>query len=60
MNIPSSNVPQYGTGRSIFNAYNEAKSNISNILNPQGLLAPPQPQPSAGIYSQFLQERGLI
>ena len=38
MNIPSSNVPQYGTGRSIFNAYNEAKSNISNILNPQGLL----------------------
>jgi len=60
MNIPSSNVPQYGTGRSIFNAYNEAKNNISNILNPQGLLAPPQPQPSAGIYSQFLQERGLI
>jgi len=60
MNIPSSNVPQYGTGRSIFNAYNEAKSNINNILNPQGLLAPPQPQPSAGIYSQFLQERGLI
>ena len=62
MNIPSSNVPQYGTGRSIFNAYNTAKSNISNILNPQGLLAPPQPitQPSAGIYSQFLQERGLI
>lgn len=62
MNIPSSNVPQYGTGRSIFNAYNEAKSNISNILNPQGLLTPPQPitQPSAGIYSQFLQERGLI
>ncbi len=58
MNIPSSNVPQYGTGRSIFNAYNEAKNNISNILNPQGLLTPPQP--SAGIYSQFLQERGLI
>ena len=58
MNIPGSNVPQYGTGRSIFNAYNEAKNNISNILNPQGLLTPPQP--SAGIYSQFLQERGLI
>ena len=62
MNIPSSNVPQYGTGRSIFNAYNEAKSNISNILNPEGLLAPPQPipQPSSGFYNQFLQERGLI
>lgn len=58
MNIPSSNVPQYGTGRSIFNAYNEAKNNISNILNTEGLLAPPQP--SAGIYSQFLRERGLI
>lgn len=58
MNIPGSNVPQYGTSRSIFNAYNTAKSNINNILYPQGLLAT-QPQ-SAGIYNQFLQEQGLL
>ena len=58
MNIPSSNVPEYGTGRSIFNAYNTAKNNVNNILYPQGLIAT-QPR-SAGIYSQFLQEQGLL
>ena len=61
MNIPSSNVPQYGTGRSIFNAYNTAKSNISNILNPQGLLAPPQPitQPSLGLINFTITTQSL-
>ena len=58
MNVPASNVPQYGTGRSIFNAYNSSKQNINNILYPQGLLN--TQQPSAGIYSQFLQQRGLV
>jgi hypothetical protein len=60
MNIPSSNVPTYGSRRNILDSYSEAKQNISNILNPQGLLAPPQTQPSAGFYNQFLQQRGLI
>ena len=58
MNIPSSNVPQYGTSRSIIDAFNTSKQNISDILYPQGLLTT-QPS-SAGIYSQFLQQRGLI
>ena len=58
MNIPNSNVPEYGTGRSIFNAYNAAKNNVNNILYPQGLIAT-QPR-SSGIYSQFLQEQGLL
>ena len=57
--IPGSNVPQYGTGRSIFNAYNEAKSNISDILYPQGLLGTQQPQ-NYGIYTNYLQRQGLI
>lgn len=59
MNIPGSNIPQYGTGRSIFNAYNEAKSNISDILYPQGLLGTQQPQ-NYGIYTNYLQQQGLI
>jgi len=59
MNIPPSNVPQYGTGRSIFNAYNSAKGNINNILYPQGLLGTQQPR-TAGIYSNYLQKEGLI
>ena len=58
MNIPGSNVPQYGTGRSIFNAYNTSKQNINNILYPQGLLTT-QPS-SAGIYTNYLQQQGLI
>jgi len=58
MNIPSSNVPQYGTGRSILNAYSQAKQNINDILYPQGLLTT-QPS-SAGIYTNYLQQRGLI
>jgi hypothetical protein len=58
MNIPGSNVPQYGTGRSILNAYNTSKQNINNILYPQGLLTT-QPS-SAGIYTNYLQQRGLI
>jgi hypothetical protein len=58
MNIPSSNVPMYGTGRSILNAYNTSKQNISDILYPQGLLTT-QPS-SAGIYTNYLQQRGLI
>ena len=49
MNVPESNVPQYGTGRSIFNAYNSSKQNINNILYPQGLLGTQQPR-TAGIY----------
>ena len=44
MNIPQSNVPQYGTGRTIFNAYNSAKGNINDILYPQGLLGTQQPR----------------
>jgi len=58
MNIPVSNVPQYGTGRSIFNAYNSSKQNINNILYPQGLLGT-QPR-TAGIYSNYLQQQGLL
>jgi hypothetical protein len=59
MNVPASNVPQYGTGRSIFNAYNSSKQNINNILYPQGLLGTQQPR-TAGIYSNYLQQQGLI
>jgi hypothetical protein len=59
MNIPSSNVPQYGTGRSIFNAYNSSKQNINDILYPQGLLGTQQPR-TAGIYSNYLQQQGLV
>ena len=59
MNIPQSNVPQYGTGRTIFNAYNSAKGNINDILYPQGLLGTQQPR-TAGIYSNYLQQQGLI
>jgi hypothetical protein len=59
MNIPGSNVPQYGTGRSIFNAYNDAKNNISDILNTEGLLGTQQPR-NYGIYSNYLQQQGLI
>ena len=59
MNVPASNVPQYGTGRSIFNAYNSSKQNINNILYPQGLLGTQQPR-TAGIYSNYLQQEGLI
>ena len=55
----SDNVPQYGTGRSIFNAYNSSKQNINNILYPQGLLGTQQPR-TAGIYSNYLQQQGLI
>jgi hypothetical protein len=58
MNIPGSNVPQYGTRRNILDNYSQAKQNISDILYPQGLIT--TQQPSAGIYSQFLQQRGLI
>ena len=58
MNIPVSNVPQYGTRRNILDNYSQAKLNINNILYPQGLLN--TQQPSAGIYSQFLQQRGLV
>jgi hypothetical protein len=61
MNIPSSNVPQYGTRRNIFTSYDQAKQNIGSILYPQGLIpTQPQPQPSSGFYNQFLQERGLL
>jgi len=58
MNIPSSNVPLYGSRRNILDNYSQAKQNISDILYPQGLITT-QPS-SAGIYSQFLQQRGLI
>ena len=58
MNIPSSNVPLYGSRRNILDNYSQAKQNISDILYPQGLIT--TQQPSAGIYSQFLQQRGLI
>ena len=59
MNVPASNVPQYGTGRSIFNAYNSSKQNINDILYPQGLIGTQQPRTS-GIYSNYLQQQGLI
>lgn len=59
MNVPSSNVPTYGSRRNILDSFSQAKQNISDILYPQGLITT-QPQPSAGIYSQFLQQRGLI
>jgi hypothetical protein len=59
MNVPESNVPQYGTGRSIFNAYNSSKQNINNILYPQGLLGTQQPR-TAGIYSNYLQQQGSL
>ena len=58
MNIPRSNVPMYGTNKSILDAYNTSKQNISDILYPQGLLTT-QPS-SAGIYTNYLQQRGLI
>ena len=58
MNIPKSNVPMYGTNKSILDAYNTSKQNISDILYPQGLLTT-QPS-SAGIYTNYLQQRGLI
>ena len=58
MNIPSSNVPLYGSRRNILDNYSQAKQNINDILYPQGLIT--TQQPSAGIYSQFLQQRGLI
>lgn len=59
MNIPQSNVPQYGTGKTIFNAYNSAKQGVNDILYPQGLLGTQQPR-TAGIYSNYLQQQGLI
>jgi hypothetical protein len=59
MNIPQSNVPQYGTGKTIFNAYNSAKQSVNDILYPQGLLGTQQPR-TAGIYSNYLQQQGLI
>jgi hypothetical protein len=59
MTIPPSNVPRYGTGQTIFNAYNSAKGNINNILYPQGLIGTQQPR-TAGIYSNYLQQQGLI
>jgi len=59
MNIPQSNIPQYGTGKTIFNAYNSAKENINDILYQQGLLGTKQPR-TAGIYSNYLQQQGLI
>jgi hypothetical protein len=58
MNVPPSNVPQYGTGRSVLNAYNASKQNINSILYPQGLLGT-QPR-TAGIYSDYLQQQGLL
>jgi hypothetical protein len=58
MNIPQSNIPQYGTGQTIFNAYNSAKQSVNDILYPQGLLTT-QPRTS-GIYSNYLQQQGLI
>jgi len=58
MNIPQSNIPQYGTGQTIFNAYNSAKQSVNDILYPQGLLTT-QPR-TAGIYSNYLQQQGLI
>ena len=58
MNIPNSNVPLYGSRRNILDNYSQAKQNINDILYPQGLITT-QPS-SAGIYSQFLQQRGLI
>jgi len=59
MTIPQSNVPQYGTGQTIFNAYNSAKRSVNDILYPQGLLGTQQPR-TAGIYSNYLQQQGLL
>jgi len=59
MTIPPSNVPQYGTGQTIFNAYNSAKRSVNDILYPQGLLGTQQPR-TAGIYSNYLQQQGLL
>jgi len=59
MNIPQSNIPQYGTGQTIFNAYNSAKQGVNDILYTQGLLGTQQPR-TAGIYSNYLQQQGLI
>lgn len=58
MNIPPSNVPQYGTRQTIFDSYSQAKQNINNILYPQGLITQ-QPR-TAGIYSNYLQQQGLL
>ena len=58
MNIPSSNVPQYGTRQNVFDSYSQAKLNINNILYPQGLITQ-QPR-TAGIYSNYLQQQGLL
>jgi hypothetical protein len=58
MNIPQSNIPQYGTGKTIFDSYSQAKQNINNILYPQGLITQ-QPR-TAGIYSNYLQQQGLL
>jgi hypothetical protein len=58
MNIPASNVPQYGTRRNILDNYSQAKQNINNILYPQGLITQ-QPR-SSGIYSNYLQQQGLL
>lgn len=57
MNIPQSNIPQYGTGKTIFDSIILQK-NINDILYPQGLLGT-QPR-TAGIYSNYLQQQGLI
>jgi len=59
MNIPQSNIPQYGTGQTIFDAYNSAKRSVNSILYPQGLLGTQQPR-NYGIYSNYLQQQGLI
>ena len=58
MNIPASNVPQYGARQTIFDSYSQAKQNINNILYPQGLITQ-QPR-TAGIYSNYLQQQGLL
>ena len=58
MNIPSSNIPQYGARQTIFDSYSQAKQNINNILYPQGLITQ-QPR-TAGIYSNYLQQQGLL
>lgn len=58
MNIPQSNIPQYGARQTIFDSYSQAKQNINNILYPQGLITQ-QPR-TAGIYSNYLQQQGLL
>ena len=58
MNIPSSNIPQYDARQTIFDSYSQAKQNINNILYPQGLITQ-QPR-TAGIYSNYLQQQGLL